>query len=259
MGKLYLVGVGLYPDLITLRALKVLRDVDVVYLEGYTSTYPGDLRQVMELVGRELRVVDREFIERRFEEVIEELREKNVAIAVVGDPLVATTHIANLVEVRRRGFEFEVIPGVGIIPNALTMAGLMIYKMGKVVTLMRELSRAELKYVYDVIADNDLRNLHTVVLLEFNAEEGVVMNVGEAVEKLLEAEKSFSKGVIREDRLAVAVSALGSPKARICPGRFSELRGYSYVHGPHTLIVVSPKPHFMEEEALEVVRSEFCR
>ena len=259
MGKLYLIGLGLSPDLITLRGLEKARKARKVYLDIYTSSFPGSVNDVKRIVGRDdIVLASRSVLEERSSEIIGELEYGDVALLVIGNPLLATTHVSLLIEARSRGHSFEVVPAPGIIPNALLLAGLMIYKIGKPVTLTYPREGIISEYPYDVIKDNDSRNLHTILLLEMDMEKGVMMTIPEAVKLLFRLEDMRREGVISGDRKAVAVSALGSHKQRICSCRLKELLNYEG-EGPHTLILVSPKLHFMEEEALTVIGNEFCR
>jgi len=258
MSKLYLIGLGLSPDLITLRGLQRIKKARKVYLDVYTSSFNGSLEEIRRIIGRDdVVLANRSMLEEQSSEIMRELKYGDVALLVIGNPLLATTHVSLLIEAKSRGHSFEVIPAPGIIPNALLLAGLMIYKIGKPVTLTYPRKGIISEYPYDVIKDNDLRNLHTTLLLEIDMEKGIMMSIPEAVKLLFRLESIRKEGVINGDRKAVAVSALGSSKQRICPRRLKELLNYEW-EGPHTLILVSPKLHFMEEEALMVVENEFC-
>jgi diphthamide biosynthesis methyltransferase len=148
---------------------------------------------------------------------------------------------------------FEIVPAPGIIPNALSMSGLMVYKIGKITTLTYPKNGSLSDYPYDVIKDNDLRNLHTVLLLEIDVENDVVMDIRDAVDILLKLEDMRMEGVISIDRKAVAVSGLGGPNQRICFNSLDKLKTLPEHSGPHTLVLTSPKLHFMEEEALKAL------
>ncbi|MEM1866942.1 MAG: SAM-dependent methyltransferase, partial [Zestosphaera sp.] len=127
-GKLILVGAGLSVDLITLRGVKRILEADVVYVDSYTSITLGDLRSFLTTqTGKEAVFLSRKDIEEKYFETIIKpaLEGLKVVLVVPGNPLDATTHVALLSEASRRGIDFEVVPAPGIIPNALTMSGLM--------------------------------------------------------------------------------------------------------------------------------------
>lgn len=252
-GKLYIVGAGLSLDLITLRGVKVLRGCDVVFMDSYTSILSNS--DVENVIGRRIYKLRRVDLEERFEEVLFNpvLQGLNVALLVPGNPLDATTHISLIVEAHRRNITFEIIPAPGIVPNAISMSGLMIYKIGKIATLTYPKHGSLSEYPYEVIRDNDLRNLHTILLLELDLENNVVMNIRDAVDILFKLEEVRGEKVISRGRKAVAISGLGGSNQRICFNSLEELRKLPKHRGPHTLVVTSPKLHFMEEEALKAL------
>ncbi len=257
-GKLYLIGIGLAPDLMSLRGLNIARRADKVLVDIYTSIVPGGVKSVEKVVGRSLEPVGRSGLEGRADAIMGYLEKGlSVALLVAGDPLVATTHVSLLIDAKKRGFECEVIPAPGILPNALTMLGLMVYKMGKVATVTYPVEGKLSLYPYDVVRDNDSRNLHTVLLLEMDAERGVMMKVSEAVELLEYMERLRGERVFPPTRKIIAVSALGTPMQRICYASLEQLKHHTYGFGPHTLVVPSPRLHFVEEEALKLLTGDY--
>ena len=256
-----MVGCGLTPDLITLRALTVVREADYVFVDAYTSRLLGEgLNELEELIGRKIEVLSRSDLEEGLTRKVLSLASvKRVALLVVGDPLVATTHIAIVVEAAKRGIDVEIVPGISIVPTALTLSGLMIYKMGRIATITYPVHGVLSEHPYNVLKDNDERGLHTFFLLEMDAEKGYYMTVPEAIEILYKLEEGRGEGVVSPQRLAVAVGALGDRRRqRVCPGTLDELMRFD-ADVPHTLIVVSPKPHFMEEEALDAIKRMLCK
>jgi len=261
-GKFYIVGAGLSADLISLKAVKILKNVDLIFIDMYTSILLGDAEELKKYIGaKEFIPLRRSDVEEKPHETIFKHIESglNVAFLVPGNPLDATTHASLVVEAWKKGIDFEIIPAPGIIPNAVSMSGLMIYKVGKVVTLTFPKHGIYSEYPYDVIKDNDLRNLHTLLLLDLDLENNKVMQVSEAVDLLYQLENLRREGVISPRRLGIAVSGLGGPKQRICFDTLEKLRGLPNHDGPNTLIITSPKLHFMEEEVAKVISNVYCR
>ncbi len=259
-GKLYIVGVGISLDYLTLKALRVLRSVNKVFLDGYTSILLGDGIRLTEIIGREYRVLGRKDLEEfNGRLVFEALDDGDVALISPGDALIATTHVNLLIEARRRGYDVEVIPGVSVISSSISISGLMIYKLGKVATITYPKDGIIYEYPYDVIKENSARNLHTLLLLEIDVERNVFMTVREAIEILSELEMLRGEGVINHDRLAVGISRLGDTQMKVCPDRLGKLMNTDFNGPPHTLIITSPKLHFIEEEALGVIKDIYCR
>jgi len=260
-GKLYLIGLGLSPDLITLRGLRIAKSAAKVFVDAYTSALVDEgIKEIKELLNREVIPLRRKDLE-EFSVELFKLVSKGLKIALLvpGNPLVATTHISLIVESAKRGLKYEVIPAPGIIPNAITMSGLMIYKLGKPVTITYPVNGVYSEFPYDVVKSNDARNLHSLLLLEMDAEKGIMMTIKEAIDIMQHLEELRGEGVFEPGRKAVAVSSLGSSQQRICFSQLSELAKLPPHPGPHTLIITSPKLHFMEEEALKVITDVYCR
>ncbi len=260
-GKLYLIGLGLAKDLITIRGLKALRESDIVFLDRYTSDTGSSPQELEEEYGVRIFPVGRRELEEGLRDNLLKHVEsgKKVALLVPGNPLIATTHISIVTEAASLGLDFEIIPAPGIIPNALSMAGLMPYKIGKPATVTYPVEGKVHTYVYDVVKGNDERNLHTILLLEMDAEKGVMMTPNEAVDLLLKMEELRGEGVLREGREAVVISALGREGQRICYVRLGSVKELPPAPGPHTIVITSPQLHYMEEEALKVIHNEYCR
>ncbi|MEM0453378.1 MAG: diphthine synthase [Sulfolobales archaeon] len=259
-GKLYFIGGGISLDYLTVKALNILKSVRNIFIDGYTGVLLGDGDRLAELVGREYKVLHRKDLEDFNGEVIfKALEDGDAALLSPGDALIATTHVNLLIEAWRRGYDVEVVPGVSIISSSISISGLMAYKLGKIVTITFPKDGIIYEYPYDVIKENSFRNLHTLLLLEMDLEKGVFMTIGDAIKILLDIERLRGEGIINHNRLAVGISRLGSDCMKICPGGLGELLNIDFGSPPHTLIITSPKLHFIEEEALKVIRNVYCR
>ncbi len=258
-GELYLIGIGLSPRYLTIEALEKIASADAVFVETYTGRV--DLTYLGRIVGKGYRRVSRADLEERSgREILELLEEgKRVALLVPGDPLIATTHASLLTEVHARGFGFYVVPGVSIVPSALTMSGLMVYKMGRVATVVYPKNGIVFEYPYDVIKVNDSLNLHSLLLLEYDGDRGVAMRSAEALEILREIEERRREGVVREDRLVAVVASLGYPDFAVCAGELKRISMLDIEAVPQTLVFVSPRPHPVEIEMMNAVSSRWCR
>ncbi|MCX8208060.1 MAG: diphthine synthase [Sulfolobales archaeon] len=258
-GELYLVGAGLSARYLTLEALEVIEKADYVFVDTYTGRI--DPRDLEKIVSKPLVEVSRRDLEERSgKDVLKLLAEgRRVALLVPGDPLVATTHISLLLEAHSRGFECRVVPGVSIVPAALTFSGLMVYKIGKIATVVYPKNGILFEYPYDVIKANDSLNLHTLLLLEYDGEKGVAMKFREAIEILREIEEKRGEGVVREERLVSVAAALGYPNFSVCIGELRRVSELEIEEVPQTLVFVSPKPHPIEVEAMKFANSRWCR
>lgn len=258
-GELYLVGMGLSYKYLTLEALEAIAKADRVFVDTYTGQV--DLEGLEKVLAKSFVKVSRRELEEGSGRVILDLLEegKRVVLLVPGDPLVATTHVTLLLEAHARGFRFHVIPGVSIVPTALSMSGLMVYKMGKIATVVYPKDGIVYEYAYDVIKANDSLNLHTLLLLEYDGEKGIAMRASEAIEILKSIEEIRREGVIRDDRLVSVVASLGYPDFIVCVGELKRILMLKVEVVPQTLVFASPRLHPIEVEMMKVVSSRWCR
>jgi len=252
---LYFIGIGLY-DLkdLTLRGLEVLKEVDKVFIERYTNLTPSLNLKLLKRIcrGEVVELTRRELEEESGEVLLREAKISKVALLSPGDPFIATTHISLRLEAERRGIKTEVIHAPSIISVAISASGLQAYKFGKVVTVVFPREGYLSETPYDVLRDNLVRGLHTLLLLEISIEEGKFMTVNEAIELLLKLERRRGEGIISEETLGVGLARLGSPTQSIKAGSFGRLLREDLGPPPHSLIVPGYL-HPLEEEALKVL------
>ena len=253
-GELYFIGLGLSSEYdLSLRALEILKKVDKVFLEAYTSLMPElNIKNLEKLIGKKINIVTRKDLEEEDARVIlDEALHKKVALLVPGDPFVATTHIAICINAKKRGIKVNVIHGPSIISAIYGATGLQCYKFGKIVTIVYP--EPQYSYFpetpYEVLYDNLMRGLHTLFLLDLKVEKGKCMSIKEAIEILLELEKRKKKNIVKSDTLAVGLARLGSRSQKIKAGTLIELKNYDFGPPPHSLIIPA-KLHPLEAEAL---------
>lgn len=124
-GKLFGVGVGPGdPELLTLKAVRILREADVVMVPDTCSSDKTALTIAKEYVsGKELlfaktpMVRDRAVVDAAYEQAAERIcalldQGKQVAFLTLGDPTVYSTYMYIHEKVLRRGYAVEVVPGV---------------------------------------------------------------------------------------------------------------------------------------------------
>ncbi|MFH1809116.1 MAG: SAM-dependent methyltransferase [Pseudomonadota bacterium] len=124
--SLWLVGLGPSPELddLTPRAERVLRCCEEVWLDLVTAGGGERRKRALEaLLGRSLRLattLDQQ--ERNVLALAAQVHE--VALAVAGDPLVATPHGFFLRELRARGTAVQVVPGLPAWTSVASLDGL---------------------------------------------------------------------------------------------------------------------------------------
>ncbi|HMD78819.1 MAG TPA: diphthine synthase [Nitrososphaerales archaeon] len=253
MGRLSFVGLGLGPKGATLEGLEELRSSDIAYLEYYTTPHePRLLREIERATGIQPTIVDREFVEDGTR-ILAEAQDKKVVLAVLGDPMIATTHDELRVRAIKSGIETRVIHAATIATAAASASGLHSYKFSRTVTVTRE-SVNRLSQAYHILHQNLLEGAHSLMLLEYDVQSGEGVTPPEAIAGLLLAEGNFKRGVVGGSTFALVVSRLGREDAGMAAGSFDELAKKDYGEPPHSLVIPG-KLHFTEVDAIAAIFS----
>ena len=210
-GIFYGVGVGPGdPELITLKALRILQQTPVVCVpksredgESYALAFLSrliDLRrqQLLELVfpmTRERAVLEEHWAA-ALERVLVPLRRGlDVAFVTEGDPLIYSTfiHLYGLMQLRHPDIRIEVVPGVSSINGCAAAAGVPLVDGAERLAVLPAVYESEQLL-------GTLRQFDTVVLLKVNRAFGRVL---ESLEELNLASR------------AVYVSRCGSPEQEV--------------------------------------------
>ena len=253
MGRLSFVGLGLGAKGITLEGVEEMIAADVIFLEYYTTPHePQLLRQVQVATGKSFTIVDRQFVEDG-SKILSDAEGENVVLAVLGDPMIATTHTELRVRAIRRGIETRVVHSSTIASAAASASGLHSYKFSRTVTVTRE-AVGKLTQAYQILQENLLEGAHTLLLLEYDVQSGQGVTPGDAVAGLLMAEANFKRGVVSEDTFAIMLSRLGREDSVLVAGSFTELSKRDAGMPPHCLVIPG-KLHFTEAEAISAIFS----
>ena len=226
---------------------------DVIYLEYYTTPHePQLLRQVQVASGKSFTIVDRQFVEDG-SKILSDAEGGKVVLAVLGDPMIATTHNELRVRAIRRGTETRVVHSATIASAAASASGLHSYKFSRTVTVTRE-AVGKLTQAYHILHQNLLEGAHTLLLLEFDVQSGQGVTPADAIAGLLLAEANFKRGVVSEDTFAIMLSRLGREDSALAAGSFSELSRRDAGIPPHCIIIPG-RLHFTEAEAISAIFS----
>ena len=251
MGRLSFGGLGLGARGITLEGIEEMVSSDSIYLEYYTTPHePQLLKQVQASAKKNFTIVDREFVEDG-NRILSEAAGRKVVLAVLGDPMIATTHNELRVRAIRRGIETRVIHSATIASAAASASGLHSYSFSRTVTVTRE-SVGKLTQAYHILHQNLLEGAHTLLLLEYDVQSGQGVTPADAMAGLLLAEGNFKRGVVSEGTFAIVISRLGRDDAALRAGTFGELSKREVGGPPHCLIVPG-RLHFTEVEAVSAI------
>ena len=252
-GRLVFVGLGLHDERsITLRGMDAIRQADVVFAESYTSILSeGSLSRLESATGKMIQLLDRTAVEDG-KTILDACKSSRVVLLVVGDPMMATTHVDLRLRAEMQSGSTEVVHGVSVLTAVPGSLGLQHYKFGRTTSLPFPQEGYSPTSPYDTIAENLSRGLHTLVLLDIDAENSKYMTANEGLHLLQDMERRTSKLIITEATLVCVVARAGSPEACVRAGRISGLVNMDFGPTPHS-IVIPGRLHFMEEEALRTL------
>ncbi|XP_066388017.1 probable diphthine methyl ester synthase [Miscanthus floridulus] len=267
---MYIVGLGLGDERdITVRGLDAVRSCSKVYMEAYTSLLslgldPAALANLEKLYGKEITVADREMVEERVDQVLNEAADTDVAFLVVGDPFGATTHTDLVVRAKKMGVEVKVIHNASVM-NAIGVCGLQLYRYGETISIPFFTDEWRPDSFYEKIQNNRKLGLHTLCLLDIRVKEPTweslargkkvyepprFMTVNTAISQLFEVEEARGGSAYGRDTLCIGVARLGSDDQKIVAGPMEKLLDVDFGPPLHCLIIVG-ETHPLEEEMLE--------
>ena len=143
---------------------------------------------------------------------------------------------------------FVVINNASII-TAVGITGLQIYKFGKTTSVPYPDRNFRPETSYEVINQNRLLGLHTLLLLDIRPDLGKFMTISEAVDILLEIESRKNQKAFTPKTFCVGCARIGSDNFIIKAAAAKDLKKMDFGRQPHCLIVPG-ELHFVEEEAL---------
>lgn len=249
---LAIISLGLWNEKsMSLEALEEAKKCDVLFAEFYTSSLLGaEIEKIEWAIGKKIKVLSRIEVEKG-KIILEAAKKLKVGFLVVGDALTATTHIEMLLEAKKLGIETKVIHGASIHTAAPGLAGLQIYKFGRVASVPFPQEKFKVESPYEILVQNKKIGAHTLVFLDLK--ENKFMTANEAFKILLGIEKGKKKKVFAENTKVVVVARAGSESPLVKYGSVKELLDFDFGSPMHVLIVPG-KLHFKEEEFLETLK-----
>lgn len=249
---LALVGLGLHDEKdLTLRGLELAKSANKVYIELYTSKWYGDIKNLEKIIGKKIEILSRKDLEENSKKIIEQAKKEDVVIFVQGDPLVATTHVALILDAKKAAIDVKIVHNASII-SAIAETGLHLYKFGATVTIpFAEKTKGKLpESIYETIKMNKSHGLHTLCLLDVIAEEDKFMAANNGIKILLEIEQKRKEGIFTNDTSTVVFARVGSDDSEIFYGTAADMLKKNFDKPPMVLIILGIL-HFTEKEFLE--------
>jgi len=247
---LWFIGLGISGiEGLSTSTIKVLKTADIVFLEDFTSPMGrSELAKIKKLTKGDFQISPRWMVEDG-KTILSMAKKKNVALLSYGDPYIATTHIELRTRAESEKIKTRSIHAASAITSLIGECGLHYYKIGRPVTIMREVQ--SIATVYHTIYDNLIRGSHSILILEYNNDLKFFLDPKEAFSNLLLAEKEQKRNVIDESVFAIVASRIGSKNQKIISGKISSLINKDFGKPPHTIILPG-RLHFTEYDALKI-------
>lgn len=247
---LYLIGLGLNDENdISLKGIEILKDTDEIYIESYTNFYHGNLKNLETIIGKSIQGLTRKDIESG-EILCKNALLKDIALLVPGDPMIATTHSAIILDAEKRDIKIKIIHSSSIY-SAIAETGLMIYKFGRTTTIAFPYNDTIPSSPYKIFKENFEKNLHTLILLDIDVENNKFLSINEGLKILLKLERDV-KGDIVRNATYVCCARLGSDDAviKVFKGKdIEKALNFPFGDPPHCIIAAT-NLHFIEEEMI---------
>jgi len=236
---LYLIGLGLGDEKdISLRAVEMAKTCDC-YAELYTNKWFGSIEGLGHILGKTVKLLKRQDLEDKLDVFLKEAKNHDVALFVPGDPLAATTHTAVILEARKKKIAVKIIHNASIF-SAIAETGLHLYKFGRTSTIPFS---GKLESAKESLTTNRKRGLHTLFLLDMDAEVKLYMTAADALKILIKSK------MLKPMDTAIAAAGLGTENSQIAWGTAKELLLKDI--GTPAVLIVPGKLHFHEKEFLE--------
>ena len=245
---LWFIGLGISGvDSISTSTQKLLKQADFVYLEQFTSPISKcEISKIKKFVKKNFKIAKRWMIEDG-KEILKNAKKNIVILLSYGDPYIATTHI----ELRARAIQNKIktlsVHAASALTSVVGECGLHYYKIGRIVTIMRDLKA--LTTPYYVIYKNLIDGNHTLLLLEYDQDSKFFLKPNNAFVGLSDTEKEQRRKVILPSTFAIVASRIGFKNQSISSGKISILKKKNYGKPPHAIIIPG-KLHFTESEAI---------
>ncbi|TBU02474.1 diphthine synthase [Hamiltosporidium magnivora] len=245
---LYIIGLGLSDEKdISVRGLEIVRSCEKIYLENYTSLLKTNKAKLEELYGKEVEISTRNILEKT-DLILEEAKDKDVALLVIGTPLFATTHTDIILRSKEKNVKIEIIHNSSIM-NVMGCCGLFSYSFGRTVSIPYFTETWKPTSFYEKIYENFSNKLHTLCLLDLRVDEKEekYMQPNIAIDQILESENILKLNFLNLDSEIFVVSRFGCPDQNIIFGKIRDILMMSHGNPLHSLIIPS-KMEIIEKE-----------
>lgn len=249
---LFLIGLGLDTNDISVKALDMIRNADSVMFDSYTNIIPMDYIALIEKeAGKKIIELRRADLEDNIVSTISQAKEKNVAMLVSGDPMIATTHSIIINKAIELGIAYTIVHSSSILSAGFGESGLSPYRFGQTTTIPFWSENYKPVSFLDTVKKNLDIGAHTLLLLDYDGMERKGMDLKMAITLLEEAERQRGYGIVKKGRKIIVMSNLGKRDQAIIFKDISEinLEDLNEFSGKILTLAIPSKLSFAEEES----------
>jgi len=234
---LYIIGTGMDKNSIPADALEILKTCDTIYLENYTVNFPYPTEELEKTYKIKITELNRQKVED--ESILQEAKDKEIALLVYGDSLSATTHMQLILECKKQKIPYQVFHNASIM-TVIATTGLQLYKFGKTASMpnWEEHTNKPTSFA-NYITQNQSIDAHTLILTDIG------LKISDAINQLLESTNDLPEKII-------ALSNAGTKNQKLFYDTPQNLKEKN-IPMPFCLIIPT-KLHFLEEEAIEKLK-----
>src|SRR3989304_5327497 len=228
-GELVFIGLGLHDEYgMSLRGQTEAKSCDFLFMEYYTSLMPGlQLANLKKIVGKDVQLLSRKEVEENAEKLIlAKAQRGKVGFLVPGDPMVATTHVDLRLRAHKAGVRTSIVHAASVMSAASGATGLQSYKFGGTVTIPATWQGEMPESIYTGIKSNLASGLHSLVLLEIDAENNKYISIPLALKQLLSHSERTRENPIKSETLAIGIARLEAPDTIVKAGKISDLANW---------------------------------
>ncbi len=246
-----LIGIGLGERDVSVKSIEFIRSADIVVMDGYTSTIGKEsIEFIIKETGKEPKKEPRSAFEEGLKETVRAAASRTMAILVIGDPLIATTHHIILDEAKRQGIKTAVFHSSSIFSAAIGESGLDIYKFGPSATVPFWSEHYKPTSFIDTVAKNRKNGEHTLLLLDIDKDGARPMDIAEAIKIIAAAQGKQDGTTIKEEDTVIVLADIGREGQRVFRTKFSEVLSHEgELEGKTISLIVPAEMNFAEEEA----------
>lgn len=239
---LYLIGLGLNTEGISLEGSKAMKKCKKVYLEGYTVDFPYSIEDISKSFNTKIELLDRNEVES--ERLIKEAKKEDIALLIYGCPLFATTHMTIIEDAKKFKVKYTVIYAASVF-DAIAESGLQLYKFGKIASMPKWQKSFEPDSFLEIVEENRSIGAHSLILIDIG------LDIEEAISQL---KKSLDnrEGMLKVNELIICES-LGTTKSKFSYGKLKNFKKVK-VNKPYCIIIPG-NLHFLEKEVIESYKS----